>query len=103
LQSIDACDLIVTGDSFGLHMAIARRKFVIAWFGPSCDHEIDLYDRGVSLRAEVACSPCWKRHCAKTEMCYDRVSPERIEEALAKGTAWWIQRTQSSPLQTPNF
>lgn len=102
LQSVQACDLVVTGDSFAMHMAIAMRKFVIAWFGPSCAHEIDLYDRGLQLRAQVACSPCWKRHCAQDQMCYDRVSLQQIEDALAKGSAWWSQPTQSSPLRNPS-
>lgn len=96
LQSLDACDLIYTGDSFAMHMAIARKKFVIAWFGPSCAHEIDLFDRGVKLQANVPCAPCWKRHCAQNQMCYDHVSLEQIEDAHAKGRAWWTQAVRSS-------
>lgn len=45
----DICDVIITGDSFGMHAAIGLKKFVIAWFGLSCGHEIDLYERGVKL------------------------------------------------------
>ncbi|RPI72861.1 MAG: lipopolysaccharide heptosyltransferase family protein, partial [Ignavibacteriales bacterium] len=34
-------DLIITGDSFGMHLAIALKKYVIVWFGLSCWTEID--------------------------------------------------------------
>jgi len=97
MQSIAACDIVVTGDSFGMHLAIAMRKFVIAWFGPSCAHEIDLFERGVALKAAVPCSPCWKRHCAKTQMCYDQVSVIEIELALEKGRDWWTQNSPQMP------
>src|SRR5690606_31915781 len=49
LISVGACDLVFTGDSLGMHMAIALRKWVVAWFGPSCHQEIDLYGRGVKI------------------------------------------------------
>ena len=57
-------DVVVTGDSFGMHLAIALKKFVIAWFGVSCWTEIDLYNRGIKLYQEnLECSPCWKKKC----------------------------------------
>lgn len=60
---IDACDVIVTGCTAALHMAIGRRKHVVAWFGPSCASEVDLYDRGEKIIQAVPCSPCWKPSC----------------------------------------
>lgn len=82
LVSVAACDIVVTGDSLGMHMAISQKKQVIAWFGPTCAHEIDLYDRGVKIVTQSPCSPCWKRTCEKTTMCYDQVSLEEIVDAL---------------------
>lgn len=82
--SVAACDIVVTGDSFGMHLAIAAKKQVVAWFGPSCSHEIDLYDRGIMLNAKVNCSPCWKRSCNKENMCYDSVSELDVVNAIAK-------------------
>jgi methionine synthase I (cobalamin-dependent)/ADP-heptose:LPS heptosyltransferase len=56
--------LTITGDSFGMHLAIALKKQVIAWFGVSCWTEIDLYERGLKLfQPDLFCSPCWKREC----------------------------------------
>lgn len=82
LVSVAACDVIVTGDSLGMHMAISQKKQVIAWFGPTCAHEIDIYDRGFKLLAQSPCSPCWKRTCEKSIMCYDQVSLEEVLNAL---------------------
>lgn len=85
LISVDACDLVLTGDSLGLHMAIARKKFVVAWFGPTCSHEIDLYERGVALKSELSCSPCWKRTCQKSVLCYDQVDTNDVFSAITRG------------------
>lgn len=86
-MSIAACDIVITGDSFGMHLAIALKRFVIAWFGPSCEQEIDLYGRGIKLHAEVSCSPCWKRSCNKAVMCHDQVPSSQIQAAVLKAVA----------------
>ena len=76
---MDICDLVISGDSFGMHMAIALRKYVIAWFGLSCAAEIELYGRGEKLIPEgLACSPCWKRVCPYNLECIDMIDLERI-------------------------
>lgn len=82
LISVAACDIVLTGDSLGMHMAISQSKQVIAWFGPTCAHEIDLYDRGVKVLTQAPCSPCWKRTCEKSIMCYDQVSLEELVNAF---------------------
>ena len=81
---MDTADMVFSGCSLGMHMAIALGKKVVAWFGVSCSQEIDLYDRGIRLQSDVSCSPCWKRSCDQEVMCYDRVSPARVSEATAK-------------------
>jgi len=72
-------DVVITGDSFGMHLAIALKKYVIAWFGMSCWTEIDLYDRGVKLFPEgLHCSPCWKKQCPYNLECIQMIDLERI-------------------------
>lgn len=73
MVSVAACDIVITGDSLGMHMAIAQKKYVYAWFGPTCAHEIELYDRGEHILTQASCAPCWKRSCDKNPMCYDQV------------------------------
>lgn len=77
--------LVITGDSFGMHLAIALKKYVIAWFGLSCWSEIDLYDRGVKLFPEnLFCAPCWKKVCPYNLECIQMIDLERIVEETIK-------------------
>lgn len=72
-------DVIITGDSFGMHLAIALKKYVISWFGLSCWTEIDLYNRGVKLyQEELFCSPCWKKVCPYDLECIKMIDLDRI-------------------------
>jgi heptosyltransferase-2 len=76
---MEICDLVISGDSFGMHMAIALRKYVIAWFGLSCAAEIELYGRGEKLIPEgLECSPCWKKVCPYNLECIDMVDLNSI-------------------------
>ncbi len=43
---IDSCDLIVTNDSLGMHLAIALRKKVVGLFGPTSMHPRYLGESG---------------------------------------------------------
>ncbi|MCB0362324.1 MAG: hypothetical protein KDD35_06365, partial [Bdellovibrionales bacterium] len=86
--SVDACDIIVTGDSLGMHMGIALEKWVVAWFGPTCAHEIDFYGRGSVVFASTTCGPCWRRSCQNQEMCYDHVPINQLVDGVKKGIAW---------------
>lgn len=74
------CDVIITGDSFGMHIAIGLKKHVIAWFGLSCWSEIDLYDRGLKLIPEgLFCAPCWKKKCPYNLECIQMIDLKKIE------------------------
>lgn len=99
LVSIQACDIVITGDSFGMHAAIALRRDVIAWFGPSCAHEIDLYDRGEKIAADVDCSPCWKRSCQNSIMCHEQVPAKKVLAAVIRAQARWRQAQHRSEMQ----
>lgn len=85
LCSVAACDVMITGDSLGMHMGIALKKWVIAWFGPTCAQEIDLYDRGRKIQTLAGCSPCWKRNCNRSPMCYDLVPFDDLMAAVEEG------------------
>jgi len=77
--------VVITGDSFGMHLAIALKKYVIAWFGLSCWNEIDLYDRGVKLYPEgLFCAPCWKKECPYNLECIQMIDLERIVQETIK-------------------
>lgn len=78
-------DVVVSGDSLGMHLAIALKKYVIVWFGVSCWTEIDLYDRGVKLYQEnLFCSPCWKKECPYDLECIDMIELDRIVNEIVE-------------------
>ena len=78
-------DLVITGDTFGMHLAIALKKYVIAWFGLSCWTEIELYNRGVILYPKgLECAPCWKKECPYDLECIQMIDLERIEKETIK-------------------
>jgi len=78
-------DVVITGDSFGMHLAIALKKFVIAWFGVSCWTEIDLYNRGIKLFQEnLECSPCWKKSCPYDLECIKMIDLDRMIREVDK-------------------
>jgi heptosyltransferase-2 len=63
LVHLNACDVIVSGDTSGLHMGVGLGKWVVSYFGVTCEQEIDLYDRGVKVVSAEPCSPCWRPTC----------------------------------------
>lgn len=76
-------DIVISGDSFGMHLAIALQKYVIAWFGLSCWAEIELYGRGEKLYPkDLECSPCWKRVCPYNLECIEMIDLKRIVELV---------------------
>ena len=84
---MNICDIVITGDSFGMHLAIALKKYVIAWFGLSCWSEIDLYDRGEKLFPEgLECAPCWKKQCPYNLECIEMIDLSKITELVRKYT-----------------
>ncbi len=86
-------DLVVTGDSFGMHLAIALGKHVAAWFGLSCWEEIDLYDRGWKFfQKDLACSPCWKRVCPNNLECITGI---RLDDVVSAITAYVLSHPPS--------
>lgn len=72
-------EIVVSGDSFGMHLAIALQKYIISWYGLSCHQEIELYDYGVKLfPKDLECSPCWKRKCPNNLECIDMIDLNKI-------------------------
>ena len=72
-------DVIITGDSFGMHLGIALKKYIIAWFGVSCWTEINLYGRGIKLyQDDLFCSPCWKIKCPYNLECIRMIDLDKI-------------------------
>ncbi len=79
---VDLCDVVVTGDTLGLHAALGLGKKVVALFGPTSSWEIDLYGSGVAIVPELDCVCCYRGDCGKTPGCMDLIEPVEVHEAL---------------------
>lgn len=99
LQSIASVDCLISGDSFAMHAGIAFNKYVLAWFGPTCAHEVDFYNNGAAIKSDFACSPCWKRDCSKEKMCYDYPNLDQFIKHLLK----WYQGVKRDSAPTDHL
>jgi len=81
---VDACDVMFSGDTMAMHVALARGKRVVVFFGPTCEQEIDLFGHGEKLIAATPCSPCYKRTCDQGDVCLESVSMSDAVQAIAR-------------------
>lgn len=84
---VDACDLVVTSDSLGMHIAIALQKQVVALFGSTSATEIDLYDRGEKVITDFPCHPCYLKTCPLPTTCMEAMRGSAVAEAVLRRLA----------------
>lgn len=84
---VDACDVLLSGDTMAMHVALARGKRVVVYFGPTCEQEIDLFGQGEKLIAHVPCGPCYKRVCDQGDVCVKAIVPEDAAAAVLRQLA----------------
>jgi len=76
---IDTCDVLVTSDSLGMHVAIARAVPVVAFFAPTSAAEIELYDAGEKVVSTSA------DYCSyRTDADNSSITAERLAEAALR-------------------
>lgn len=73
-------DLVFTGDTIAMHIAIAVRTPAVTYFGSTAAAEIDLYDRGHKVVSELSCAPCYKKVCPidDKEKCMKLMTPDLL-------------------------
>lgn len=85
---INSCKILVTNDSFGMHVAIALKKKIIGLFGPTNYRENCLYDLGVCFYPKrIACKsfPCKENQCLHfKDTCMSAIKPEIIRKEIDK-------------------
>ena len=81
---VNFCNVIVSGDTIGLHIAIALKKKTVVIIGPTCAQEIELYNRGEKIVSQLDCSPCYKDSCDKEINCMQVISAEDILTAIKR-------------------
>ncbi len=60
---ISLCNVLVTSDTFGLHVALGLKRKVIALMGPTSAAEIELYTLGVKMLPEKQCGCFYQKRC----------------------------------------
>lgn len=70
---VNLCNIVIVSDSLAMHIAIALKKKVIAFFGPTSAAEIELYGRGKKIIAPIKCVSCYKKTCKKQPNCMDLI------------------------------
>lgn len=82
---INSCNLVITNDSFGLHLALALKKKVLVMFGPTNHKEHFFYKRGwYILPDKIECNnfPCHNSKCTEKTSCLNYIYPERVLEKV---------------------
>ncbi|HBR17178.1 MAG TPA: hypothetical protein DD725_06180 [Deltaproteobacteria bacterium] len=78
---VKCCDIVVSGDTLAMHIAIAVKTPVVALFFSTCPHEIEFYGRGVAVSTGVECAPCYKRNCDRDD-CIKDISVEKVYNGI---------------------
>jgi len=75
---VKRCNLVISGDTLTLHIAVALKRNLVALFGPTCAQEIELYGRGEKIISPIECAPCYKKICDKRPNCMDLIDLDKI-------------------------
>ncbi len=78
------CDLVISGDTTAMHIAIATKVPVVVYFASTCPAEIELYGRGQKIVSAIECAPCYKKICPIDEQCMKDMGPEVLFKAAEK-------------------
>lgn len=76
------CDLVVSGDTTAMHIAIAVKVPVVAYFASTCAQEIELYGRGKKIISKIDCAPCYLKICPIGEQCMKDMTADEIFDAV---------------------
>ena len=81
------CDVVVTGDTLAMHIALALGKRTVVLFGPTSAAEIELYGLGEKVVPDMTCLSCYKTTCDFAPNCMDLISTEMVEGAVIRQLA----------------
>lgn len=81
---VNQCRLVVCSDSLALHFAIACKRKIVVFFGPTSPTEIELYGLGTKVYPNMDCLVCYKKNCNKNPSCMDNLSVEDLFKAVKK-------------------
>jgi len=77
---VSVCNVFITTDSLGLHIALALKKKVVCLVGPTSSNELDMHNIGKKVIAKSSCVCCYKSDCKSME----KIDLKEVESALGK-------------------
>ncbi|MCB9883305.1 MAG: glycosyltransferase family 9 protein [Planctomycetes bacterium] len=91
---VNALDLVVTGDTLAMHVAMAREVPTVVLFGPTSAAEIEVFARGEKIVAEeLDCLCCYLMRCDKDPNCMNSISVDRVFDAVKRWSRSRVQTT----------
>jgi len=77
-------DVVVTGDTFALHIALALERRTVILFGPANAAEIETCGEGEKVAPEMTCLSCNKTSCDFVPNCMDLISVDMVQTAVER-------------------
>jgi len=81
---INRCRALLSSDSLAMHFAIALKKRLVVFFGPTSAAEIELYGLGEKLTPSVDCLTCYKKSCEIVPNCMDYLPVDEVYRAVTR-------------------
>jgi heptosyltransferase-2 len=81
---VGLCDVVVTGDTLAMHIALALGRRTVVLFGPTSAAEIELYGLGEKIVPDMPCLSCYKTRCDFVPNCMDLISVETVVAAVER-------------------
>lgn len=80
----ECCDVVVTGDTLAMHVALAVGTRTVALFGPTSAAEIEMYGLGEKVVPALTCLACYKSTCDFVPNCMDSIGVAAVVAALRR-------------------
>ena len=87
ITAVNLCDVVLTGDTLALHVALGLEKRVVALFGPTSPHEVDLYGLGQKIVPALDCVCCYRTECDRRPSCMDLIDARDVFRAVSEEMA----------------
>lgn len=81
----EKCQLVITGDSFPMHLATTIEHLtVISLFGSTDPEEVAPYEnKHITFYKKLKCSPCKKNKCKyKTNKCMEEITVDEMKKSI---------------------
>jgi heptosyltransferase-2 len=95
---MELCDVVVTGDTLAMHIALATERRVVVIFGPTSEAEVELYGLGEKVVPDMTCLSCYKSTCDFVPNCMDLISTDMVMSAVRRQLAGVPQARTSLPV-----